>query len=142
MQKNPNIPLTYPDQDLINLAIGFEINPLPLRYNMRPYALVDGFNKKFYNDKRKYNSGIDLETEINNAVIYHSYGGNGLKPWRKNKVNPINKEFDKYMRIINPEFKKENIPGLRRIIANHPSIYYSIVNLKDNKLPVKSLELK
>ena len=141
--KNPHIPLNYPDQDLLNLAIGNDINPIPLRYNLPVYALMDrfNFNEKFYGDKRKINSGIDLNEELANALIYHSWGPSIIKPWVQNKVNPLNKDFDKYMELINPDFNKEKLNGLKNFLVNNPSLFCFLLNLKLNVLPEKTVQV-
>ena len=80
-KKNPNLPLKYSDQDLLNVAIGEEITELPYEYNMPPYVLATGLNLRnhFYNDKRKYNNFNDVENKVKNAKIYHCCGFAGIK---------------------------------------------------------------
>ena len=149
-KKNPNLPLKYSDQDLLNVAIGEEITELPYEYNMPPYVLATGLNLRnhFYNDKRKYNNFNDVENKVKNAKIYHCCGFAGIKPWAKNNVNPFNEEFDKYMEIVNPNLNKEKLSGAKRILAEHKTLLYLILYMKNVILPenviqkVENIQLK
>lgn len=125
-EKNPEEELLYPDQDLLNLAIGLNIDHLPLRYNIPPIALISnkGLNHSLYHNSKRYNLNTEYEKEIENAAIYHCYGLVDIKPWTENAVNPLNSLFLSYMDKIDPEFEKEKLKGLRNVLAKHPNIFY------------------
>lgn len=141
--KNPNLILDYPDQDLINLAIGTETSVLPLRYNLPTYALIErcNFSERYYHNKRRYDYDVDVKTERDNAVIYHSCGFLDIKPWMENKVNPLNKYFEEYMELVDPNFNKEKLKGLKNFLINHPNLFYIVLEVKQNLAPDKVLKL-
>lgn len=136
-QSNPNLVLKYPDQDLLNASIGGIINPLPAEYNVYPYALVESnlFKKSFYHDKRKFNPIQDIDSVVKNAKIYHSAGFASIKPWMENNANPLNKEFEYYMEMLNPDLNKEKLSGLKRILASNKKLCLFIIYLKTCVLP-------
>lgn len=141
-RNHPNIILKYPDQDLLNVSIGESISELPYEYNILPYALIDylNFNKSYYKDKRKTNSNVDIESSIQNKKIYHSAGLLSIKPWMENKVNPMNKDFEKYIEMINPDLNKEKLHGIKQILANNMMLLYFVLYLKTCVLPESLVE--
>ena len=48
--------------------------------------------------------------------ILHSTGVLGIKPWQKNRINPFNDVFMKYIYEVNPEFTKEELSLLKRAL--------------------------
>ncbi len=57
-----NVPLKYPDQDIINVAFRGHIKMLPLRYNFVPGVEIDSVF-----------TGADADTTVENAAIMHFY---------------------------------------------------------------------
>lgn len=74
------------------------------------------------------------------SSIYHCFGFLGIRPWTKNNVNPFNKEFDKYMELVNPNLNKEKLSGARRILAEHKTLCYLILYMKNIILPEKAVQ--
>ncbi len=59
-----DVKLTYPDQDILNIAFDGKIKTLPLRYNFAPGV---GLSTKFV--------GADASVTMKNATILHFYSG-------------------------------------------------------------------
>ena len=91
--------LTYPDQDILNIALTKDIEVLPLNYNVFPIEYYYDFNSlmRFYkiNEIDFYNKD-EVKDAINNPIILHLLDIQGKRPWHKNNIHPFNKEFDKY----------------------------------------------
>lgn len=142
-KQNPHMQLVFPDQDLLNATLESEINPLPYEYNIPPYAYATYMNyrKYHYKDKRKSNNFDDIEDKIKNPKIYHSFGFGGIKPWTENKVNPFNEEFEKYLELVNPNLNKEKLHGAKRILAEHKTLLYLVLYLKNCLLPEQVVKI-
>lgn len=121
--------LIYPDQDILNGALSNEIKSLPIEFNMPPYFYVfesvfqDAF-LNLHNLKKE-----ELVRAKKEAIIWHSYGLAGIKPWTNNRINPYNDEFLKYLLEINPEFSKLNLSTFKQIIASSPLFFQVLISM-------------
>lgn len=139
---NKNIKLTYPDQDILNIALKNEIGVLPLNYNVFPIEYYYDFNTlmKFYDiNEIDFYSKKEVKDARNNPVILHLLDIQGIRPWQKNNIHPFNKEFDKYYNELYNGIPKENIdirqnPYLIKIID-----YLRIYTPKEMKEEIKKL---
>ena len=121
-------PLTFPDQDLINLLLKDEINQLPPRYNMSGYTTMKSeiTGNMFYNPKIRQLSFDEIKEERKHKKILHSYGFFNVKPWTNNNVNPFNDEFMKYMEQVNPEFTKEELKRVKKLLTICPALFKTL----------------
>lgn len=67
------IPLTYPDQDILNVGLDGKILELPLKYNFVPEAIKQNLNKTEYEEAEKH------------PVIWHFYAA---KPYMYEYAKP------------------------------------------------------
>ena len=137
----PCIDITFPDQDILNCALDGEIGELPAKYNLGATTYLFGsFGEKFY-----YNSSMNVGyKEIAEAKkdpkILHSTGVLGIKPWQKNRINPFNDVFMKYIYEVNPEFTKEELSLLKRALTANPQLFKLMILFK-NRLPYNVQEV-
>lgn len=86
--------------------------------------LLGPLGLRLYYDRRIRNSTPREITEAKKkAKILHSTGITGIKPWTNNNINPFNDEFMKYILLANPDFTKEEIQGLKKLVSDHPELY-------------------
>ena len=127
--KNDNYNINYPDQDTLNIILKDEINAIPKRYNTSAYPFI--FNdfelKLFYNKKYRQADYEEIMKEREETIILHSLGLFNIKPWTNNKVNPFTDEFMKYMENINPQFVKEELSTLKKILTLSPRLFKMIL---------------
>lgn len=108
------INVTFPDQDILNIALKDDIDILPLNYNLFSLEYYYDFNTliKFYkiNEINFYNKD-DVKSAIANPIVLHLTDLHKIRPWQKNIIHPLNKEFDSYyFQMFN---EKENSPHQR-----------------------------
>ena len=130
--KHYNVVVIYPDQDAFNLLLRDEINSIPTRYNLSlyPFLFSDFEMKLYYDPKRRQLSYDEVLVEKEHATILHSLGLFNIKPWTNNKINPLTPEFSEYVKVINPNFKLEELSPLKKIITISPALFKSIVLVK------------
>ena len=83
--ENPTV-ISYADQDSINAIIDTKIKLLPLRYNIQ-FSLLDKSRKT-----------SEEKTEIKHRCVVHYTGGYPYKPWFYACINPLKKEYKKYLK--------------------------------------------
>lgn len=125
LEKNPNQKLNFPDQDILNLVLSEEISPLEYQYNIGPYSLIGTGRilEVYYNKKYRQIACSEVEESLKSPKIYHSYGLLGIKPWSNNKINPLNDLFMEYMNLIDENFSKEELHGLKKILNSNPVLF-------------------
>lgn len=117
--------LLCPDQDTLNTVLKGRIRRLPLRYNLNfESAFFKGICAKLY-CLRGPVSYPEMKEAAAAPLICHTYGGNDVKPWHENRINPFNKIFRENMADVNPDFRCLPLSGHLAFLANHPSIYAS-----------------
>jgi glycosyltransferase, family 8 len=119
IQKNKNIPLTYPDQDILNCVLDNQTEWLPLSYNLSPFSYIFSSKKEklFYNpNKRKITLEETIEARKDPKII-HSYGLAGIKPWMDNHINPFNDLFMQYIEQIEPNYQKEKLTLFKQLLT-------------------------
>ena len=119
IQENKDIPLAYPDQDILNCVLHHQIEWLPLSYNLSPFSYIFSSKKEklFYNpDKRKVTLEETIEAREDPKII-HSYGLAGIKPWMDNHVNPFNDLFMQYIEQIEPNYQKEKLTFFKQLLT-------------------------
>lgn len=122
--------IIYPDQDIFNLVVRDEIGTIPTRYNLSPYSLImNPLEMKLFYRTCQLSSEEVLE-EKKNAIILHSLGFFNIKPWHKNNINLITKDYEGYMKRINPEYQLEELSGLKKYISISPTLFKSIILTK------------
>ena len=127
-----NMPLTYPDQDLINIIINKDINCLEPRYNMSTNSyLLDGlYLKLFYNTDKRQISYKQILEEQKRKVVLHSYGVFNIKPWTNNNINPFNDVFMSYMNYVNNNYTKEDLNKIKKLLSRSPLIFKNLSIIK------------
>ncbi|MBQ7503498.1 hypothetical protein IJT93_12455 [bacterium] len=115
--------LLCPDQDTLNLVLKGQISQLPLRYNLNfESAFFKGLYARLFCLKGRI-SYQELQEAAADPLICHTYGGNDIKPWHENKINPFNKIFRENMAKVNPDFRLQPLKGHLAFMASHPFIY-------------------
>ncbi len=95
LQSDPT-PLLFPDQDLLNLALGDEITPLPVQYNFQPHHRV--FSDEAYFSaypQQEYYAPAELQAAREHPCILHVYRFIGEFPWHGGKLHPDTALWDK-----------------------------------------------
>ena len=131
----------FPDQDILNLTFNKEIALLPLKYNINPdifiYKRIKG---KIYFDKKERSISYEEAKDARmDPKILHSYALAEIKPWHNNKVNPFNDIFRYYLKQINPNFKLQELEGIKKIMNDYPQLFYMYLYAKPH-IPKKTRE--
>ena len=71
--------------------------------------------------------------------ILHSYALAEIKPWHNNNVNPFNDIFRYYLKQINPNFKLQELEGIKKIMNDYPQLFYMYLYAKPH-IPKKTRE--
>ncbi len=122
--------IIYPDQDIFNLVLREEIETIPSRYNLSPYPIImSPLEMRLYYRNRQLTVEEVLE-EKRHAVILHSIGLFNIKPWYKNHINPLTKDFEEYIRRIDPEYELEELSSLKKIFTFSPALFKAIIIAK------------
>lgn len=105
-----DITYTYPDQDILNMALKDDIMLLPPEYNL--FSTDAYFNTYFlYKFYKKHNierySSKELQKAKNNPVILHATPFYFWRAWEDNEIHPYNEIYDYYLYKIYGEVKKE-----------------------------------
>lgn len=91
--------LTFPDQDILNIALSEDISILPPEYNFFPYEWFYGKHalKKYYKvNKIEYYSEEQIKQSIANPIILHLMDFYGIRPWQENNIHPFNEIYRYY----------------------------------------------
>ena len=130
--KTPNIKISYPDQDVLNITLKDKINTIPNRYNLSLYPYIfKMFGMKIrYEMQERQISYQDILKEKENAVVLHSLGLFNIKPWYNSKINPLTKEFMQYMKDIDPDFELKELSRFKKIITISPTLFKSLILIK------------
>lgn len=120
----------YPlvDQDLLNVVLGKECCPFPMRYNyLSQYYLYDyDGNLRVYDQQENANNGaywtreqwLSANNALREAVIFHFSGGTMIRPWYTNSRHPMRESYRRYY-AMSPW---KNRPMTK---AAHMGIYYT-----------------
>jgi len=106
-----DISYTYPDQDLLNIALKDDIKLLPPEYNLFP---IDVYYNPTFLSRYYEHSGIerykldDILNARNNPIILHSTPFYYWRSLEENKVHPYNKIYDEYLYKIFGYIEKEH----------------------------------
>ncbi len=130
--KTPNIKISYPDQDILNITLKDEIHTIPNRFNLSLYPYIfKMFGMKIrYEMQERQISYKDILEAKENAAILHSLGLFNIKPWYNSKINPLTEEFMQYMKDIDPNFKLKELSRFKKIITISPTFFKSIILIK------------
>lgn len=111
-----NYPLTFPDQDILNIAFRNKIGTLPLSYNLFPINLFyDIFTlQKFYrNNQIDFYSKECILNSRKRPKILHAINFYQIRPWEQNRIHPYQSLYLQYIiKIYGNSFSLEqsNIP--------------------------------
>ncbi|MDD3241641.1 MAG: glycosyltransferase [Bacilli bacterium] len=128
--------LTYPDQDILNIALHNHISLLPPNFNLSPNEFF--YNnlclKKYYAvNKINYYDIKEVISAKKNPIIIHFTEFYGKRPWIANNIYPLNNLFNYYKDLLeknkNNTIKKENINNVFKIV--HYIKMYTPSKLKD-----------
>lgn len=110
--KDNQIPLLFPDQDILNLTLRDKIGDLTPDYNLVPlicqmmnYPYLAKYKFKYNNEN--YYSYDEICNSLNKIHIVHLLGGLFGRPWDNNKINPYNKLYEEYRTIWDKDFTRE-----------------------------------
>lgn len=98
-----NYHLTFPDQDILNIAFQDKIETLPLAYNLFPMDLffdIFTLQKSYKNNKVEFYSQKEILSSRKNSKILHTTNFYGLRPWRENKIYPFQTLYLYYLTKI------------------------------------------
>lgn len=92
--------LTFPDQDILNLAFQEQIATLSAAYNLFP---VDLYYDIYTLQKYYQNTGVEFyeKEELLHAKrfpkILHATDFYGVRPWQKNRIHPFQSQYLEYL---------------------------------------------
>lgn len=109
-------------KDIFNCALQENITRLPLNYNMAPLCFLFGSigTFLFFNNPRITGNFSLIREAEKRPIILHSYGLKGIKPWSDNNVNPFNKEFMEYIKMVNPHFQRQELSNSQELYDKFP----------------------
>ncbi len=120
--------LVFPDQDTLNFAINDDITKLPLNYNLLAVdRFLTSWFRKIYFDTYGHNTkSEEIQKAELNPVILHSTSLFEIKPW-DSKIHPDNELFTKYLNMVNPEFKSDDLTGWQKFFSQNPILLKSLI---------------
>lgn len=136
---------SFPDQDLINIALHDDISLLPPEYNL---LATDAYFNTLFLYRYYDQTGIDRYTKegiINakkNPIILHSTPFYYWKPMEKNKIHPYSEIYDEYLVKIFGENKKELCLYSPNPLLYKFILYSKLACPKSIKEPIKDLVRK
>lgn len=97
--KNTRAHYMAPDQDIINVALKYEIGRLSPRYNLQPLHYKYKYNiyKRFWKQENYYDQE-ELDRAVKDPVIIHFFRFLGEFPWNKDSNHPCTKLFNDYLK--------------------------------------------
>ena len=126
--KGNRAPLLYPDQDLLNLALGDEIATLPIRYNFQPHHRV--FSDKTYfavYPQTNYYAAAELQAAREHPCILHVYRFIGEFPWHKGGLHPDTALWDAALAKTPWSGGYQKRPAKRGLVLKVEKILYRIL---------------
>ena len=116
-----DIVYTYPDQDILNIALQDEMGILPPNYNL--FAIDYYFNmymlNRFYNSSGYERYDFDaIKDAKTNPIVLHSIPFYRWKGWEKNSIHPYTKYYMEYLDKLRLDLDEDH-SGLHI----NPSIY-------------------
>ncbi len=124
--------LVYPDQDILNCALGEDIGELGAEYNFPPHVyFFDEMELRRYHADRGLSAEEVLSAKAK-VKICHSYGISGIKPWSNNNINPYNELFMEYLLMVNPDFKRENLCFKEMLFTRNKRLYKEWLLLRNS----------
>ena len=96
------------DESLFNMVLKGHIKKLPLKYNFESSWWLWGWNTSLYgrlgwNDRKNaYYSLDEIKKARNNPTIAHYINLTTGRPWEDYNDNPFKKEFEYYLKKLNP----------------------------------------
>lgn len=109
--KANQIPLKYPDQDIINFAFQDSIAPLNMSYNINAFIYdlmkYDFLAQKKVHSLKNYYTYDEILESLNKPYIYHMLSYLETRPWEKNKIHPFNFIYEQYRKLWDSDFKLE-----------------------------------
>lgn len=138
---NSNIKLTFPDQDLLNIALKDEIESLPPSYDFFPldhYLNIYLLNRYYrLNNIVRYSNEEMLEAK-KNPIILHSTPFFGYRTWDNNSIHPFNKYYDEYCSKVFGSIIKEDSDSIGQLHFRL-SLYKNLILSYDVKQKIKSI---
>ncbi len=129
---NKNYNLSFPDQDILNIAFQNKIETLPLAYNLFPMDLyydIYTLQKIYLHNQVKFYEKEEIVTSRKNPKILHATDFYGCRTWHENKIHPFQSLYLQYLtKILGDSYSLEkcNVP-----IANmNPRLFKFIEYLK------------
>ena len=150
IKDNKEMPLLFPDQDLLNILLNEELSTLLPRYNLSAFSMLykNMDSRLYFNANIRQVSHKTLVSERKNPVILHSYGISNIKPWIDNNINPFNKVFMEHMEYVNKQYKKEDLDRIKKLLTLSPTLFKYIYVIKtylpesiQSKCTINSLRL-
>ena len=120
--------LVFPDQDTLNYAINEYITKLPLKYNLLAVdRFLNSLFRKIYFDTYGPNTRSNeiKEAELK-PVIFHGTSLFEIKPWDSN-AHPDYELFTKYLNMINPEFKSDELTFWQKFFSQNPLLLKCLI---------------
>lgn len=109
---NNTVPLHFPDQDILNLALNERISPLDLTYNITPtvydimqYPLLAQLK---FQDPHAFYSYEQIKSALDNPHIFHLLGTVSGRPWDNGNANPFRFLYEEYRTLWDTAFKTED----------------------------------
>ena len=119
--------LTYPDQDIINIALKNDISVLPPEYNLfsadayyGPFILSRHYGQ-YEIERYDYNT---MKKAKKDPIILHSTPFYYWHGWEENAIHPYNKYYVEYFKTLGLDLDDDN--GIRR----NPTLYRLYLNTK------------
>lgn len=138
-----NVPYTYPDQDLLNMALKDNIELLPPEYNL--FSTDAYFNSMFLHQYYKQ-TGIkrysmsEIKKAKSNPIILHATPFYYWRAWEENNIHPYNKIYDEYLYKLFGEIKKEQGMKSKNPVLFKLYLYSKLACPKEIKNTVKKLK--
>lgn len=103
-------PITYPDQDIINISLKDDITLLPPEYNLFPTDVYypPAILSRFYKQSNIEKYSIKKMTSAKkNPIILHSTPFYHYRPLEENNIHPYSEIYNKYLYKLFGEINKE-----------------------------------
>lgn len=122
--ENTTLPIVFPDQDILNVALKDEINPMPLSYNLTANNALFGplGDALYFGNENIVGTFEEVQAAKKDAKILHCNGLFDIKPWSNNHLNPYNEIYMEYIRMANPDFKKTDLEGIQYVLSKFPHL--------------------
>lgn len=118
MALNKKTQLSFPDQDIINLALSEEIGRLDIGYNITPvmydimrYPLLAKFKFK---DSSSFYSYEEIKSALDTPHIFHLLSTFYGRPWDENNANPFASLYEDYRTFWDPNYENSKATTMYR----------------------------